>query len=555
MEFQFSSPQAQELLKTRNFSKISLHEPAISGDAESAVGLISAYVFEKRFEKLQKLESLFTKGSHELGLAILQAFRAIESLKGRRQAIAQLISQKNKIGNSPYILAEWNFLLGMLFGQIDDLELSKEFFQCSVEYYKRSHLPVHLWMAEFNIFLLCRRMGQPELALKFREKTIGSLDQLPPSACFKPYWFSSTVLYTELQFEKALSYLQQSLVIAQKLKSSVQIHESLSETLFLNYKAHQGPLQLKKPQTPFMNLAEKTYANLFQLISCPSHQVNLKHLENLQSEAQHPFLIHRIVDVFLDRSRQSLLPQQRLETIDFAEKSLIERKMYIPLYNFDLARLESYLDSKMISAALVFIQKLEDQKFSEESPLNFQNFQNCLNQLNRSDKKRKIKLFLNLNQNTLVVDGTFVNLAQLPLIEQALKVLIENPKGLSKENFFQKIYQQEYSTELSEPRLQSLFRRLRALLGAKNRLDTKRKRVRLNQIEVLSSLKKLHHKNSIIFEIIVLLENSPEGLSSLQISQKLGLSLRSVQMKLAQNELKNKIIRIKRGRTSKYYLT
>jgi hypothetical protein len=396
-------------------------------------------------------------------IPLLNAFRFTEIKEKRQHTIIQLIHSKEAISKYPILLGDFYLSLGLLFGQLEDKQLSSESFIKSLSYYKKEKLMTHTWYAHFNYYLSKRNAGEYTKYDNERNNIIKHLSNVPKKAQVRPKWFISELLFTENDLDQAFFYLNDAIASSKSEHNKVQEYECLIEYYYMKYISGENVL------IPALNHRDQHRVfTLYRELRTLVHEnycqrTTLIHWSTLKL---HPLLVHRLIHIYIHQKIVQKEPLSTLEDIQYIEDNLIHRRLYIPMYDLDYYRAKSYIQLKDTQNALTIVSRIEESKKHLMSPLFNQNYLELIDALkNQQLKLVKPTIRLDTVHHILYLNKHVINLASLVILEKALEILILHSKGITIDLFFTLIYDTHYQIVLHESRLNSLIARLRSLLS------------------------------------------------------------------------------------------
>lgn len=534
--------------------------------ALSQLGLSSAKCIEEKYQIVRsffavgdiknyhRANNSFKSDKHLTHLSLLaESFEAVEKNQNAEELIARLTIHKEEFLNNDFFMGEFFLALGLLYGQLKKNYLSLQFFLKSEEYFLKTLYVVPLWYAQFNIFLVYRRMGDLQKAKTYQEKILQIEAIAPSPSKARIYWLLSGVYYTDLCIDRAIISLEEAAGIHRNYNNHIGMVECQMDLLFFNFK--KG-VEFKRPtlKVPFGNRYFDTYKEMVALLSTPTKRLTESTVEGWISANMDPLFVHRLVDIFLSRIERELPPDERLNIINKIDNQLITRKMYIPFYSLDYFRAVAHYQSNN-HAMIVLGREVSQRNENFENPLISKQFNDLFSKMTIRSRKKKdsVKIRLDTTCHILIVDSRAINLAQMPSMERALVFLYGQTEGVSPFMLLKACSPKMSEDNLTSVRVKNFLRLLRNLIPDAELLEEKNGVVKLNprlKFELVDTLAPGGEDRQM--NILNLLKRSKFPLTAGQISRNFSFGLRTLQEELRLLQQGGKVFRVRRGRTYVY---
>lgn len=537
----------------RDFKSTVHLEPGHYKHPHDLLMIAQASFFMGETKQLQKVIQHIKTKRQDINwlLPVIDAFRFVEIKEKRAQALIELIHVKEQIATYPQLLGDFYFTLGLLFGQLNQRKLSSESMLKAINYFEQYGLIAHSWYAHFNFYLAKRNIGEHTHYQKQRKKITTLLNKIPRSTQVRPKWFLSELLFTENKTKEAYHCLTEAIEIAKGSCDDIQVYECLIELYYMEYIAGTQP-SLPPIADDLKHRVYTLYRQLKKLIE--SKHSSSQILRTWAEMNLHPLLVHRLIHIYLHQKTLLNKPIELLDDISYIEKHLIQRELYIPLYDLDFYKARCYLMLNDTEKTLLAINQIEINNKHLISPLFRDNYEELIALLNQNkESPYKPNITLDLNQHILYINNKIINLSRLEIIEKALDVLINHKKGIEIDLFFKKIYEVDYSISRHESRFNSLLARLRSLFPHKKFITRRANKIKLSYYNKVT-LQNSHLKSKIqlrLEKIIDALEAANGPKDALTLHKELDIPLRTLQKNLSVMLDQKIITKVKKGR--KYY--
>lgn len=548
--------ELQKFIIERDFSSLCKVPLEHLNTPTEIVAFALANFFLGNREILKKTLSMTSSTKQDKWLFdFINSYVAIDNDNDRYQSIAKLVEIKHHFSNSPFIMGELNFGLGFLFHQIENLELSFLFFKNAIPYYREAGCATHEWYANLNLLLSLRKQGKYQESFSYYQIIENGIQNLPQSAKSRAFWHFSSLLFVEGNINAAIEFLNSSISIAKATNNSIQEQECLMDLFYIRFKEN-----LKLEKVSFIKKTDhrvtRTLIFLLNLIAAKNHAMNIDLLIQAKKLKLHPFFLHRIIDIFLQKLEKCKIPLvEKSDCISYIEQYLILRPMFIPFYDIEYYKVKIFGQSGDYERAILSLNKLEEKNFQFISP-RFNKQYNELQNLFRYKRQRGSygKMILNTENHLLKIDKTTINLAKFPILEKALAVLMDHhPQALSIGDFFQKVYHTEFNPMLHEARVNSLLIRLRSIQPLSRSIQR-----RNNVIKILGFNKLVLENRNEVYpsnkkEIILsFIREKRRGVTAKTIKDEINIPLRTIQLYLKELLHERKITKIRNGRMFLY---
>lgn len=549
-----SNADIQRLIAERNYYELSRLTPKKSLSPEGLYSIAKANLTLGNINEYENTKN-FISGETDLDwlLNLVESFSVIEKKSKRATVISNLVINKEKYTATPYFCGEYYFILGLLFGQLEQYKFSSDFFERSYHFFKKNNFKVDMWFAKFNLFLLLRKLGFKDAAHKHEEFIFNSVDSFASQTRPRLLWLLSGVCHTDLNTSMAIDFLRKAICLHKSHDNITGLSECYIDLNYFLFKENQN-LEFGQFNNFNQDRISKTLQSLKTLLETKSDRLNIDFLKKWKHQKLDPLFIHRLIDVFLSKVERAKPPTEVLLYINYIEEHLISRSMYIPFYELNIFKIRSFINANKLSRALI---ELESKNEIYNLPIFKMQKEHLIEEISKKSKakNKKINFVLDKDEHILIYGSKYINLERLTTIEKALLALSKKPFKQSADDFFYLVYSEPYSPAFHESRLRSLIWRIQHLIPETKILTSKNNEVSLISKVSLklkgTSLKETEENR--LANIISFIKSSPTMVSAQQIAKRINTPLRTIQEDLKSLSTERAIAKVKKGQKYLYY--